>query len=244
MKNNNVNYFNFNFPIDDPRIEITKKKLNKFTTNKGRKIVCLPPNIMLDDNLNLNTENVSTIFCGRYEKEYIKKINSIVYSYLDDENFGQKNADYTAESALSLIITKSFLSIYDQKILIIGFGKIGTALTKLFTKLGLKFDIATNSSKLAKTFCNKTIKYEDIELKKYDSIINTAPTTHNFSFAGVRKNQIFIELASNPSIDLNEAQKYFLSAEKYPALPSKDCKESAGLLIAKFISEKLHIVER
>ena len=158
-----------------------------------------------------------------------------------NEDFVLKNAALTAEGALCDLILNTSSSIYEQKILIIGSGRVAKAVGYLFLKLGLDFDFSMRNEKeynLTKLFAKNCYLGEEYKkhLKKYDVIINTVPACifTQKDVKNFKKNCYVFELASKQCLEGLKIQN--INYVLCPALPSKYTEKSAGYLIVELIN--------
>ena len=137
----------------------------------------------------------------------------------------------------------------DQKILIIGSGRVAKAVGYLFYKLDLNFDFAMRNEKeynLTKLFAKKCFLGEEYKnhLKYYDVVINTVPAViFNQNDVEKFKNGCYVfELASKQCLEGVKLQNvnYVLC----PALPSKYTAKSAAKLIIELIDNYLEKGEK
>lgn len=117
------------------------------------------------------------IFLG--EKKNFQ-FNTKVIDYSEDECFTEKNAFYTAESAVALTIINTQNSLKDLSVLILGNGRIGKSLAKILKPL---CDDITVSARKEKDFAYitkngfKKINTNEIQsFNNYNIIYNTIPS--------------------------------------------------------------------
>lgn len=201
------------------------------------------PNVLIDVRTLTDVPDGSRIVCGRISQEASALSNSrdiTVFDYGKDERFQAVNARLTAEGTLKAIIEHSQKSIADCHVLIIGFGRTGSAIARLLNKLDVTCDIATSSSvRPAHAFAKRVIAMKSFDFSGYDVVVNTAPAPiiSDKEVMTMNKNAVYIELASVPAINLEYAQYLGIDADIYPALPAKTCPYSAGKAMFDYISE-------
>lgn len=189
----------------------------------------------LPEKINLICGNIS------WENEKIFKDKKIKHkNIMLDEKFAIKNACLTAEGALALILEKSKKSIYENNILILGNGRIATALSLLLCKIGAKFAlVAYDALKVPKFYIfTPRVFHGSAFLKhinEYDVFVNTIPAKifSDGEVANIPQNAVFIETASVACMDKNLA-KDFEFVEAY-GLPQKYSAQSAARLMAEYI---------
>lgn len=187
-------------------------------------------------------ENV-TVVCGGISGEVEKIIASKNITHRNimlSEEFAIKNACLTAEGVLALILEKSKKSIYENNILILGNGRIATALAVLLGKIGARFAlVAYDKAKVPKHYIYTEHVFHGKEflghIYKYDVLVNTIPAKI-FSDEEVElipKGAVLIETASVLCLDKNLAENFeFVDA---PGLPQKYSALSAAKLMMEYI---------
>lgn len=198
----------------------------KFTE---REIYSLPNNINL--------------ICGNLKEEYITILNKkhiSFYNLMDDEIFTIKNANLTAEGVLAVILEESEKSISQNKILILGGGRIARALAILFKGLNVNFSIVSfNPVKFPSYYLYTDscfFEYSFVEkLHEFDIIINTIPTQFidEKIIRKIKKDTLFIETASVNCLDKNKVSKFTYLPT--PALPMRFSSETAGQVMFESI---------
>lgn len=251
---------------------LTKKNKISFLYNfeeiiencKSKDIVVLPPNFKwTQEQAEILPENI-TIVCGN-AKEEVRNIfelkNIYYYNLMEDETFVLKNASLTAEGFLVDLILNTPASIFNQKILLLGGGRVAKAVGLLLNKLGIDYDISMrNEIKLLEfqLYAKNIIKFKNFKqkLKNYDTIINTIPAEIFFKKDEnkFKNDSILFELSSvkclnsllpvktnslepfTEIIKINKLKnlKYVLS----PALPGRYLPNTAGELIYEYLKSK------
>ena len=124
-----------------------------------------------------------TLICGAIDEKLTKILKKRQINHenlLKNELFAIKNANLTAEGVLALALTHSEKSIYSSRILVLGNGRIATALAVLFNKLGVSFALCSfNPSSFDSNYLYTpdNILGEDLSthIQQFDIIINTIP---------------------------------------------------------------------
>ena len=170
----------------------------------------------------------------------IKEKYITVKNLLKDEIFAIENAKLTAEGVLSIIISNTDKSIFEQKILLLGGGRITKACCVLFKKLGVNCSVASFSqSEYFNAFYYSDKQYLGNDFYKevglYDVIVNTRPFLYikDDKLDKIKKDALFIETASENCLNVTSVKnfRYFLA----PKLPQKFSPYSAGRIIAEKI---------
>lgn len=205
------------------------------------------PNILIDAHALSNVEDGAKVYCGRVLEEAIALANSRdidIVNYSKAEGFQAINSRLTAEGALAIIIKLSPKALNDMHILIMGFGRTGSAMARLLDRLDVAVDIATNSSlRPAYALARKVVPLNTFDFADYDIVINTVPSAivSDKELMSMSENCIYIDLASKPAINLDYARHLGIDAEIYPALPARYSSYSAALALYNVIknNEKL-----
>lgn len=238
---------NFYLDLRDKRLQEVAKLLNdrgynvfdfeKNIDNISNNDVCVvSPAYKWEKEVLLKIKSGTTVFGSKLQeelKDFSKKLNYICL--MDIEDFVVENARLTAEGFLADLIINTDKSLYEQKILVLGNGRVAKAVWYLFYKLGISFDASMRRESefnLSKLIANKSYlgeTYKD-HLLQYDIVINTIParlfTLEDEKY--FKKGSVLFELASKKCLEENfEKVKYVLC----PALPSKYTPKSAGKLI-------------
>ena len=251
----------FYLDLKDKRLQEVERLIRQHYEHSGKKVDTLD----LFDNLqNIKNEDVCilspaykwtkeffcmlpqgvTIFGGNLMpelSEMSKKYN--YHNMMQKERFVVDNARLTAEGFLAKFISETGKSIYEQKILVIGSGRVAKAVWAIFSKLGVKFDCTMRRESeiaLSRILCNKSFPLNtlDSNLTYYDVVINTAPAVlfnNDDSFAS---EAVLFELSSVKSIE-GECDK--IRYVPCPALPAKYLPISAGRLIYNLVADNLNL---
>ena len=230
-------------------ISFDEDKLNEIEPSD---IVILSPAFKWNETLVDNMPSGITIFGGAISlafEETFKNKNINYLNIMQNEDFVLKNASLTAEGMLCDLILNTPLSMNDQKILIIGSGRVAKAVGYLFYKLDLNFDFAMRNEKeynLTKLFAKNCYLGEEYKnhLKDYDVVINTVPAViFNQNDVKKFKNGCYVfELASKQCLEGLKLQN--INYVLCPALPSKYTAKSAAKLIIELIDNYLEKGEK
>lgn len=122
----------------------------------------------------------------------------------------------------------------------LGFGRTGAAVCRLFDKVGAAVDVATTASpRPAGAFARRVTSASSADISVYDVIVNTVPvkTISDDRAITMRHDVVYIDLASTPGVNLTMLKNLGLDAEIYPALPAKCSPESAAAAMKEYILE-------
>lgn len=184
---------------------------------------------------------------NKNNETFLKQNNLNYINILNDEKFALINAIITAEGSIEKLIHESKKSLFDSKICILGYGRIGKTLSRRLDPLSKELIIYNNPSiNLIYTKIDN-IKSKFIETFKddaqdYDIIVNTIPTLiiNKEIIDNLNKNVLILDLASMPGgVDFEYAKKLNIRVIHYLGVPNKVCKYSAAEAIYKFIDENI-----
>lgn len=227
-------------------------------------IIILPiPSIRTDGTLNapfnkkkiyfndiiLDIMRSKTIFASMTERLlrfYPKLEGAKIIDYSRAESFAVLNAVPTAEGALACAMEKYEGTLWNSKIMIAGFGRIGKLLARLAASAGAAVTVCARSGS-DKAFARALgYEVEDIrklsELRGFDIIFNTVPFMI-FDEKLLEKTDdktIIIDLASLPGgVDFEAARSLGIDAVRALSLPGKYAPKTAGEIIKSVILDLL-----
>lgn len=150
------------------------------------------------------------IIGGKIDSDFsyeLKSRGARVSDIMEREDFAVLNAIPTAEGAVAVAIDNTDFTLHSSNVLILGFGRIGKALTRVLSGMGVKlFVAARNERDLAyASLCGADpVKLSSADfaekLSRADIVYNTVPTTvlNDDCLALMKKDALIIDLASNP----------------------------------------------
>lgn len=162
--------------------------------------------------------------------------------YLTLENFCLLNAVPTAEGAIARAIIDTPFCLWQAKVLVIGYGKVGKILADRL--LGLKCDVTVSARKdadfaLLNALNIKHIKTNYVPLcaEKFDIIFNTVDfEIFKNNFEKLKDCYIY-DLSTKGCIDYETVKKDGIKAVKLPGIPGKTSPETAGKIIAQTVTQ-------
>jgi len=149
------------------------------------------------------------------------------------ESFRIKNSDYTAEGALALAITETDTSLCETPVTLLGYGYLGKACARLFSRTGVPVTVYTeNPEERAQAVLDGFMAQELTTLSNLSGmlILNTIPfpVLDSLFLSVTGTPATLIELASVPCITKEVAGLRTVPAG---ALPSRFMPASAATLI-------------
>ncbi len=225
-------------------VPVSKDSVNIFSAEKGF-------NLPLDSLI----EHLSashTVFGGGFSPKMKKSLEDKgvnFYDFLEDENFVIGNAHLTAQGSLRLLLESTENYIVGSKALIIGFGRVASALSLTLKAVGIDVYIAARSSRqlqLAKCLGYKTVRLSNLGgfIYYFDYIFGTVPSKVLYSddINLMRDDCIYFELASAPfGADKEDFIKHGKGYVFGGALPGKYLPAASGRLLCDYI---LHFISK
>ncbi len=167
-----------------------------------------------------------------------------VVSYLEREELLLKNAVLTAEGAVQLALERLDTALSRLPVLVVGTGRIGSALIPILRGFGADVTAAVRSERSAARAQLLGVRavYTDSLEGDYALVFNTAPSTV-FTAESVGRtgdDTLFIELASAPG-GFTDGAAAALGERliRAPGLPGKTAPVTAGEIIAEAVSAAL-----
>lgn len=202
---------------------------------------------------NHNAEDVlrrlpkTAVVCGGMpDEKTLRLIETLELNFVDyfkREELVALNALATAEGAISVLLRNSPITIWESKILIMGFGRIGKMLAEKLRALGAKVsvsarkpgDMAYIRAANCQALDTRTLGEE---LGDYDTIINTVPARviNADTLKYLRKDALCIDLASRPGgFDFEAAREMDINVIWALGLPAETAPVTAGKIIKETV---------
>ncbi len=184
----------------------------------------------------LNKAGRKPLFCGCAD-QVAPYTAARVFDYASREDFTYRNALLTAEGALSLILNDYEGSVYNSRILVTGYGRIGKLLSEMLRSMGAVVTVAArrlSDRSLIQLRGMTAAKYTEIDYSLYPIIINTvpAPVISVDAVDHMREDVFLVDLASMPGgVDCIRARERGLTCIHALSLPGKTAPLAAGRII-------------
>lgn len=186
-----------------------------------------------------NADNRLLLTCNYSFKDK----NCIDYGRLD--SYSLLNAVPTAEGAIKLAIENTSFTLWQSRVLVIGFGRVGKVLADRLKALGAY--VTVSARKPADFALIKALGYKAAETKTvgdtlsdYDIVFNTVDVKvideRAFENCTVK---LLIDLSSAGGFDLSYARDCGIHALKSPGLPGITAPLTAGKILAETVTEIL-----
>ncbi|MBR4073187.1 MAG: hypothetical protein IKK24_04510 [Clostridia bacterium] len=203
------------------------------------------------------TKDGKTVFCPLTERvlklsdfdDYDGKLfltanykfaNKDCIDYCTTDGYALLNAVPTAEGAISFAIENTPFTLWNSKVLVIGYGRTGKILAERLK--GFKCDLTVSARKTADfalleangiNYCH-TSELDNTHLD-YDIIFNTIDFYALKENLVTLKNTLLIDLSSKGGFDFNRAKDLGISCKKLPGIPGKTAPQTAGEILAKTV---------
>jgi dipicolinate synthase subunit A len=203
-------------------------------------------------------ESNAVVFGGKLSQTFVSYANTRhkeVVDYFASEELQVLNALPTAEGAVAVALEHLGVTIYGARVLVVGYGRIGKALSALLARMGACVDVAARKasdiSKIEISFLTpKPLSSETLlQLVQdgYDVVFNTVPCVL-FDTAVLEKasnRTLYIDLASSPGgFDFSAAELWGINVLRALSLPGKYFPITAGRIIGKTIINYLNYFEK
>ena len=172
--------------------------------------------------------------CGELVARYT---DAPVYDYTLREDFSCRNAELTAEGALGLVLSDYEGSVYGSRILVTGYGRIGSLLSEMLYHLGADVTVAARKLSDLSVIGLKGMtakRYSELDHSRFDIIFNTVPSLvlDENAVSRMRGDVFIVDLASLPGgVDFDAAARRGLSCVHALSLPGKTAPLAAGRII-------------
>ncbi len=162
---------------------------------------------------------------------------------LSDEIYTQENGLLTAEGALFTAVARMNRALRGAQCLVIGYGRIGKALTGLLRGLGAAVTVAARREESRREAGENSVSIQDMPqaLPRMDVIFNTvpAPVLGEKELRNVNPQCVLIDLASAPyGIDRDAAEALGFRAFLESGLPGRYCPLSAAETLLNYMERE------
>ncbi len=178
------------------------------------------------------------LLCGpKFPEERLRDLRYV--NLWEDERLLQENAWLTAEAAVAIAAGSLGRPLKDLRCAVIGYGRIGTALTEILLNLGARLKVFSSMDEKLKKIRAIGAEAEDVSMLASgildrQIIISTAPAIilDEETLKHANRDAMIIDLASPPyGVDMEAAHRLGLKACREPGLPGRYCPVSAARAI-------------
>ena len=177
----------------------------------------------------------------------LKKMDTKIIDLLQNEKLTILNAIATVEGTIRIAIQEREEAIFENNVLICGFGRIGKIMCDRFKSLGANVYCAARKENdltwiRERRYIPLTYDRVSENGKKFDLVINTVPTLvlKEKELNSFKQDVLIIDVASNPGgIDKNYAMKKNIKVITALGIPGKEMPKTAARFIKEFIQGKL-----
>lgn len=188
--------------------------------------------------------------CPDAMKALCTKYCIYLHEYTKEEAFKTLNAVPTAEGAIALAVEHTEKTLWQSKVLIIGNGCIGKALSLRLRAFGADVTVSARKPEDYAELQANGVQYIKTaeaykELGAYDVIFNTVPKRifTEDELLKLKKSQLFVDLASAPfGLDHEKADEYPMKVLKAGSLPGKFSPVTAAELAVNAICQTIEKV--
>ncbi|WP_042346563.1 dipicolinate synthase subunit DpsA [Bacillus massiliigorillae] len=256
-----IGFDNISLPFDN----ITRLKLDEMDFSLADVILFPVPGIDINGKIEASYSNneliISKDFLSSTKEDcliltgvktpFISELLSVnkrkMIALFERDDIAILNSIPTAEGALMLAIQHTTRTIHGSKVLVLGFGRIGFTIARIFSSIGANVSVmARKPAHLARII---EMGYTPItaetlleQVSQYDVCINTIPSLvlNAEVITNMNKNSLIIDLASKPGgTDFEFANKHHIKALWPLGLPGKTAPQTAGEILAHTIIEVL-----
>jgi hypothetical protein len=190
--------------------------------------------LTIEELLDLASPTATVYLCGPERPSGLRDPRLV--NLWKDEELLRENARLTAEGALSAAMQAGRRCVRGSNCMVIGWGRIGSALTDMLVGLGAHVTVVSRDAQHRNRAIERgaeAVVPEDMReaLQHIDVVFSTppAPVLDAAALSAVKPTALVIDLASPPfGVDLHAAWKRGLRAWREPGLPGRYCPESAG----------------
>lgn len=185
------------------------------------------------------------MFGGVVPRQYADRI----IDYNQDEAFQLSGAIATAEAAISILVQELPITLDGSNVLIIGNGRIGKALSRRLSDLGVDVTVSARKQADWLDLAAQGLRTDHTGIYhhglQYHCIINTvpAPVLSAEQLKQVPKDCLLVDLASKPGgLDWQACKELGLKTIHALALPGKTAPITSGLAIRDTILNHLNLL--
>ncbi|PAV28848.1 dipicolinic acid synthetase subunit A [Virgibacillus profundi] len=211
--------------------------------------------VYLSEEMLIQTPEHCIIYTGTtnsFLNTAVKSANRKLIVLFDRDDIAIFNSIPTAEGALNLAIEETDFTIHGANVMVLGFGRVGFTVARLFDSVGANVSVAARRpSAIAriKEMGLTSVKVSEMEQEITDMAIciNTIPQQilNEKVISAMDKSALIIDLASKPGgMDFAFAKKKGVKAIHALGMPGKTAPKTAGRIIGEVLLELLKEIEK
>ena len=214
---------------------LLKERYDVSIINKGETYDVLIYGLLHVDEFIIDHRSNCIVICGR-ASDWVKEHNRVI-SLLEDEEFLIDNARITAWGIIEILLRHSMQCLSDIGVDVIGYGRCGKEIVKLFDALGVRYRVITRSNK----YDIPTMYYEEYLLEKPNAwIIQTAENCiFDKIWVGKFGNSTCIIDITTQFLGTQSIQNELITILYAKALPDIYCSKSGAVAYYQAIQEVL-----
>lgn len=174
---------------------------------------------------------------------FCTKAGILVWDFLDSPKLAQANAALTAEGLLAFVIAETSFSLKGKKALLLGHGRCGQEIVKLFTNFELSFTVLDRDPKARALAGPQVRTLTEPELSTlpmdFDLVLNTIPARilTRQEIDRLPQHCVLFDIASAPfGFELEHTGRRLV---RCPGIPGKTMPRTAGEFLGKVITERM-----
>lgn len=204
--------------------------------------------VFLRKDMLLETPAHCTIYSGisnTYLDGITKQANRRLVNLFERDDVAIYNSIPTVEGTIMMAIQHTDITIHGSNIMVLGLGRVGMSVARVFAALGAKVKVGARKSEHIARITEMGLTpfhLNDLEneVKDTDICINTIPhlVVTASVIAKMPVHTLIIDLASKPGgTDFRYAEKRGVKALLAPGLPGIVAPKTAGKILAKVLSQ-------
>lgn len=206
--------------------------------------------VILTSALLTKTPSHCTVYSGisnAYLDGIAKKANRRLVRLFERDDVAIYNSIPTVEGTIMMAIQHTDFTIHGSKVLVLGLGRVGMSVARVFHLLGAKVKVGARKTEHIARITEMGLQpcyLKDLEeeVKDTDICINTIPSKIVTAkvIAKMPAHTLIIDLASKPGgTDFRYAEKRGINALLAPGLPGIVAPKTAGRILANVLTQLL-----
>lgn len=212
----------------------------KIETTYGHKSIYLTEEILTQ------TPELCTIYSGTansFLNNLIKTVDRKLVTLFSRDDIAILNSIPTAEGTLKIAIENTDYTIHGSSIIVLGFGRVGMTIARLFSSVGAYVTVAvrdaTDSARIREMGLSSIhISQLTDTIHEQDICINTVPhlVLNESVISCMHPSAVIIDIASAPGgTDFSYAKKKGINTIHALGIPGKTAPKTAGNIIAEVL---------